>query len=223
MEKKEQVYPPDDASESRRLLLAGIAAPIVLTVAVVMAGHFEPDYSHVSRFVSELGAVGASHQKAFNYGGLSVAGLLTVLFSLGLYLRVKPRAPLVASSVLVALAGFGRLVAGLSPCDAGCVMEDMSTLATIHASAAFISLMSGAFAPVLLAIGLRGYRQNVLFRLSVGLGFASLMLVVLFFGFGKELPYIGVIQRLTLATLYTWIVAVVLTIDRPRFNGRLRA
>ena len=217
------MYPLDDVPESRGLLLAGIAAPVVLTVAMVLAGHFEPDYSHASQYVSELGAVGASHQRAFNYGGLVSSGLLTVLFSLGLYSRVKPRAPLVASCVLVAIAGFGRLVAGLSPCDAGCVMEDMSLSATIHASAGFISLMSGALAPVLLAIGLRTHRQSILFWLSVGLGFASLALVVLFFGFGKELPYLGVIQRLILASLYTWIVAVALAVDRVLLNGRLRA
>jgi len=220
MEKTAQVFRPAAASEGRGLLLAGYAAPVVLTVAIVLAGRFEPGYSHVSQFVSELGAVGASHQKSFSYGGLFLSGLLTVLFALGLYLQVKPRASLVATSVLAALAGFGRLVAGLFPCDAGCVVEDMSIPATIHASAAFVGLMSGALAPVLLAVGLRKYRQSSLFRLSVGLGSASLALVVIFFGFGKGLPYIGVIQRLTLATFYAWVVAVALRIDALQPNDR---
>ena len=216
------MYPLDNALERRGLLLAGIAAPVVLTVAVVLAGYYEPDYSHVSQYVSELGAVGASHQRAFNYGGLFLSGLLTVLFAVGLCSRVKPRALLVASSVLAALAGVGRLVAGLFPCDAGCVMEDMSMPATIHASAAFISLMSGAFAPVVLAFGLRRFRQSILFRVSVGLGSASLVLVVFFFGFGKGLPYIGVIQRLILAAFYAWVAAVAIRIDSLQPDDRRR-
>lgn len=85
--------------------------------------------------------------------------------------------------------------------------------AAIHASAGFVALTSGAFAPVLFAIGLRRNGQSPLFRLSVGLGSASLVLVVIFFGFAKELPYIGVIQRLALATFYAWVVAVALGID----------
>jgi hypothetical membrane protein len=222
MEKKMQANPLNDMAESRGLLLAGIAAPVVLTVAIVLAGYYEPDYSHVSQYVSELGAVGASHQRAFNYGGLFLSGLLTVLFALGLYLRVKPRALLVAISVLAALAGVGRLVAGLFPCDAGCNMEEMSIPATIHASAAFIGVMSGVFAPILLAIGLRRCRQNILFRLSAGLGSASLVLAVFFFGFGKGLPYIGVIQRLILAAFYVWVIAVALTIDALQPDDRRR-
>jgi len=216
------MYPLDNALERRGLLLAGIAAPVVLTVAVVLAGYYEPDYSHVSQYVSELGAVGASHQRAFNYGGLFLSGLLTVLFAVGLCSRVKPRVLLVASSLLAALAGVGRLVAGLFPCDAGCVMEDMSMPATIHASAAFVSLLSGAFAPVLLAFGLRRFRQSILFRVSVGLGSASLVLVVFFFGFGKGLPYIGVIQRLILTAFYAWVAAVAIRIDSLQPDDRRR-
>jgi hypothetical membrane protein len=213
MEQTEQTYRPTTDSDGRGLLLAGFVAPVVLTVAVVLAGRFEPDYSHVSQFVSELGAVGASHQKSFSYGGLFLSGLLTFLFALGLYTRVKPNIALVASCGLAALAGFGRLLAGLFPCDAGCVIEDMSMPAAIHASAGFVALTSGALAPVLFAIGLLRYRQSPLYRLSVGLGFASLVLVVIFFGFAKELTYIGVIQRLALASFYAWVVAVALGID----------
>jgi hypothetical membrane protein len=222
MEKTEQADLPSDAPKGRGLLYAGLAAPVVLTVAIVLAGRFETGYSHISQFVSELGAVGASHQKSFNYGGLFLSGLLTFLFALGLYVRVKPRALFVTSSVLVALAGFGRLVAGIFPCDAGCVMEDMSISAAIHASAGFVALTSGAFAPLFLAVGLKGHRQTQLFRLSVGLGSASVVLVIILFGFGKGHPYTGAIQRLILAALYVWVVAVALGITALQPDDRRR-
>lgn len=206
----------NNTHEGRRLLFAGLAAPVVLAVAVVAAGRFEPGYSHISQFVSELGAVGASHRKVFSYGGLFVSGLLTVVFALGMYLMVRPCPSFVGSSLLAALAGFGRLVAGVFPCDAGCAMEDMSFPATLHALAGFIALTSGAFAPLMLALGLRRRRHSPLFSLSVGLGSASLVLVFILFGIGKGLPYVGVVQRLILAAFYTWVVAVVLKIDAIR-------
>lgn len=205
--------PLNNTVGSRGLLLAGVAAPVVLTVAIVVAGQFEPGYSHVSQFVSELGAIGASNQKAFNYGGLFLSGLLTALFALGMYMRVRPRVSFVVSSLLVAFAGFGRLVAGVFPCDAGCSIEDMSIPATIHTFAGFVALTSGAFAPLLLAMGLRSQRQNQLFLLSVGLGSVSPILVIILFGLGKGFPYVGMIQRLILATFYIWVIAVVLKID----------
>jgi hypothetical membrane protein len=197
----------------RALLLAGLAAPIVLIVAIVAAGDSEPGYSHVSQFVSELGAVGAAHQNPFNYGGLFFSGLLTVLFALGMYLQVKPRAWFVASSLLVAVAGIGRLVAGVFPCDAGCAIGNMSNTATVHVVAGFFALTSGATAPLLLAVGLRRRGQNRLFWVSAGLGCSSLILVTVLFGLGKGFPYVGAVQRLALAAFYGWIVAVTLNIE----------
>jgi len=206
-----------DTAGSRGLLLAGILAPVVLTAAIVVAGQFEPGYSHVSQYVSELGAVGASHQKAFSYGGLLFSGLLTALFALGMLLQA-PRASFIASSLLVALAGLGRLVAGIFPCDAGCVIEDMSIPATIHAFAGFVALTSGAVAPLILAVGLRRHSHVQLLPLSVALGSASLILVLILFGAGKGVPYAGVIQRLILIAFYVWVVVVALKIETLRLT-----
>ena len=207
-----------DTAGRRGLLLAGILAPVVLTAAIVVAGQFEPGYSHVSQYVSELGAVGASHQKAFSYGGLLLSGLLTALFALGMLLQVTPRASFIASSLLVALAGLGRLVAGIFPCDAGCVIEDMSIPATIHAFAGFVALTSGAVAPLILAVGLRRHSHVQLLPLSVALGSASLILVLILFGAGKGVPYAGVIQRLILIAFYVWVVVVALKIETLRLT-----
>jgi hypothetical protein len=163
--------------------------------------------------VSELGAVGATHPKLFSYGGLFLPGLLTVVFAFGMYLLVRPNRWLVASSLLVALAGFGRMTAPIFPCDAGCVVDDMSFSATMHALFGFIALTSGTFAPLILAMGLRRQRRTRLFSLSVGLGGWPLVLVLVMFGFGKALSFVGVIQRLILAAFYLWMVVVVLNVD----------
>jgi hypothetical protein len=179
----------------------------------VVAGLFEPGYSHTSQFVSELGAVGAAHPKLFSFGGLFLPGLLTVVFAFGLYLLVRPNRWLVASSLLAALAGFGRMTAPLFPCDAGCVVEDMSFSATMHALFGFMALTSGAFAPLVMAMGLRTQPRSRLFSLSVGLGGWPLMLVFFMFGLGKALGFVGVVQRIILAVFYCWVVAVALNAD----------
>lgn len=197
----------------RRLLEIGIAAPVVFAVVVLVTGRFEPGYSHVSQFVSELGAIGAAHPKLFSYGALFVPGLLTVAFALGLYLLVRPRPWLVASSILAALAGLGRLTGPFFPCDAGCAVHDMSFKAIVHSVAGFMALAGGALAPLAMAIGLRGQPRSRLWWWSAGLGGWPLVLVLVMFGFAETLSSVGVIQRIVLAAFYTWVVAVALNPD----------
>ncbi|MCG6955982.1 MAG: DUF998 domain-containing protein [Gemmatimonadetes bacterium] len=208
-----QNEPGQDTTTGRRLLQVGAAAPVLFVVAVVVAGLFEPGYSHTSQFVSELGAVGAAHPKLFSFGGLFLPGLLTVVFAFGMYLLVRPNRWLVASSLLAALAGFGRMTAPLFPCDPGCVVDDMSFAATMHALFGFTALASGTFAPLMMAMGLRTQRRTRLFSFSVGLGGWPLVLVFFMFGVGKALGFVGVIQRLILAAFYIWVVAVALSVD----------
>jgi len=206
-------------TRSRVLLLAGIAAAVVLTVAIAWVGFLEPDYSHMAQFVSELGALGATHQEVFNYSGLVLAGLLTAVFSVGLHLRLEPGRWFIVSSALVALAGIGRMIAGLFPCDPGCNMEDMSVSARIHALAGFVALLSGALAPLLLAFGLRERPESALFRPSLALGLASVVLVVLLFGLGPGAPFIGAIQRLVLAAFYGWVAVVAVKYGALQWRG----
>lgn len=202
-----------DTTKGRRLLQVGIAAPVVFVVVVLVAGQLEPGYSHASQFVSELGAIGATHRKLFSYGGLFLPGLLTVAFALGMYLLVRPRPWLVASSLLAALAGFGRMTGPFFPCDAGCAIDDMSFSAIVHSLVGFVALVSGALAPLVLAIGLKGQRRSRLWWWSAGLGGWPLVLVFVMFGFAKTLSFVGVIQRIVLAAFYIWVVAVALNAD----------
>jgi hypothetical membrane protein len=211
-----QTNPGTDTTKGRGLLRAGIAAPVVFAVAVVVAGHFEPGYSHTSQFVSELGAVGAAHPKLFAFGALFVPGLLTVAFALGMYLLVRPHPWLVASSVLAALAGLGRLAGPFFPCDAGCAIHDMSFTAMVHSVAGFLSLTSGTLAPLALAIGLKRRPRSRLWWWSAALGGWPLVLVFVMFGFAETLSFVGVIQRIILAAFYTWVVAVALDTDALR-------
>lgn len=96
-------------------------------------------------------------------------------------------------------------------------MSDVSRNGTLIPSIpsfrGFIALTSGAVAPLILAMGLRRQRQSRLWSLCVGLGSASLVLVLILFGVGKGLPCVGVIQRLILAAFYTWVVVVALNAD----------
>jgi hypothetical membrane protein len=206
--------------ESRFLLLAGILAPVLLVTAIVWAGFMETDYSHAAQFVSELGAAGVAHRWILNDLGLVPSGFLTVVFSVGMYFRLRPGGWLATGCALVALAGIGRLVAGIYPCDAGCSLEGMSMSARIHALAGFVALASGALAPMVLAVGLRRRSEILLFQVSAGLGSVSVVAVVFLFGLGPGMAYVGTIQRLILAAFYGWIVFLAVEMGVLRRQNR---
>lgn len=207
---------------SRSVLLAGILAPVLLLTAIVWAGFVETEYSHATQFVSELGASGAEHQWILNYLGLVPSGLLTAAFSVGMYFRLRPGGWLAASCALVALAGIGRLLAGIFPCDAGCSLEGMSVSAQIHALAGSVALVSGAIAPIALAVGFRRRKEHLPLQVSAGMGSLSVVAIVLLFGLGPGTAHIGTIQRLILAVFYGWIVFLAIEIGAPKRQDRER-
>jgi hypothetical membrane protein len=116
-----QAENPKLAFIDRILSLCGIFAPVLLLSAVLIAGSLHPDYSHISQAISELGAQGAPYRSILNFVGLVPAGILTLLFSLAMFRRIKGGTALYISCSLVALVGLGRLLAGIFPCDPGCL------------------------------------------------------------------------------------------------------
>jgi hypothetical membrane protein len=203
--------PPENPNSThlpgRSLLVTGIASPLVLGLAVFVSGLRYPGYSHVSQFISELGATGASSPSVLNFGGLIPAGALTVAFALAMYWKYKSGTVVAVSSALVALAGLFRLIAGIFPCDPGCSLEAMSRSAQIHALAGFSSFVSGTVAPFLFAVAIRSERV-LLFWLSLLLGAGALVAFIMGSMLGADFPYIGVLQRLHLAFFYAWVVVV---------------
>ena len=69
----------------RLLSLGGAAGPVLFATAVVVSGALRPEYSHVTRFMSELGEAGGSRSYLMNYGGFIPTGLLLIGFSVSLF------------------------------------------------------------------------------------------------------------------------------------------
>jgi len=196
----------------RGCLWAGIAAPLVLAVASLVAGRLQPSYSHLHQFISELGASGARYGAVMNYGGLIPAGALTLLFALAMYRGTKGHLALRGSSVLVALIGIGRSGAGFFSCDPGCSMAAMSPDAQLHVAFGLLAFGSGVFAPLLFAWGIRRQGRGPLFWLSLTVGLLSAVLVPVLFRGSPGTPYAGTLQRSLLVLAYGWIVAVALAL-----------
>lgn len=103
---------------TRRLLLAGVAVPLLYFGVQLIAVPFYPRYSFLARDASTLGSPGSTHPAIFNLGCV-VTGVVTLLAAWGFYSalrRLQIHFTLVWLTVL-ALVGsaIGSINAGIHP------------------------------------------------------------------------------------------------------------
>lgn len=131
-----------------------VTALAVAHVPPVIFGALAPGYSHVSQYISELGAIDARHGGLVSLGTFLPAGVLLVLTCLALMTRVPPTRLARAGLGLVALVGVSWVVAAFAPCDAGCPAEG-SPRQAIHNLAGALGYLGGGAGFLVLAAALR--------------------------------------------------------------------
>jgi hypothetical protein len=161
----------------RRLLLAGLAMPVLYFLALLVAGALYPDFSHVRQPASDLGAAGApyGYPTAFNVVLLTV-GVLGLAGSVGLALglwRLGAARPLAVMAGLVpAMPSISIAMSGLFPLPS-----------PYHSS--FLLLLAGIFTPLVGALALRKFPSTRTARFVLYVAFAAALVVVgILFGIG---------------------------------------
>jgi hypothetical membrane protein len=189
----------------RVLALGGIAGPAVFVLTLVVCGALRPDYSHVSQFISELGASGTRHAGLMNFAGFVPGGLLVAVFGLSLTSALPRRGVSLLAATCISLFGLGLAVAGIVHCAPGCPQDEM----TLHdgvSIAAFLAGITGAALFAGLFRSARGWRALWLYSAltsAAALGF----LVAL--ASSIELRVLtGLWQRLLVGTLLLWCAVV---------------
>jgi glucan biosynthesis protein C len=100
----------------RRLLVVGMAAPILALVAVLAALAAYPGFNHARQYLSELGG-SASHAPFIFNAGVFVAGLMAALAGLGFGLAITAltgaRVAGVLTAIVFGIAGAGLMISGI--------------------------------------------------------------------------------------------------------------
>ena len=117
------------------LPLAGPLASIFFFASLVGFAALRSDgYTHGTKAVSELGAIGAPMALAFNLLGFVLPGIGIVVLSLSILKMAPPKTSRAATSLLM-LSGFAMIVSGVFP-------VDMSNRTSLTSSAHAIGAMS---------------------------------------------------------------------------------
>jgi hypothetical membrane protein len=194
---------------TRVLAGGGVAGPLLFSSITILSAALRPDYSHISSFISELGASGTPHARLMNYLGFVPAGLLLAAFGIALARVTSRRVVAVTGSVLVGSFGVGVAASGVFSCDPGCPVSGGSVENAVHNAigpAAFVALACG--------VGLLGHafrrlpRFRTLSRYSVATSILGLLFIAALVGSLEGKALTGLWQRLFLVTLFLWCAVV---------------
>lgn len=201
------------SNSADRLWLAGPAPAALFFVSLIGFAVARADgYSHATKAVSELGAIGAPFALAFNVVGFILPGFLIVVFAF----RFMQKSDRKLGPMLLAVSGACLAIAGFAPAD----MLDKEALTTIMHTVRAIG--SGVFWVIALfwvgpllheRFGLQTWGRVTpwfsLFLLSnVGWQVAFRMTGVVMPGWGQRIAFLGYFLWFAMTGLLLWRHAV---------------
>lgn len=185
---------------------------IWVMLTVVLAASAYPDYSHVSQFMSELGATGAPHADMVNLGGFLIGALLLLAALAMVFVTVQRNLSNMIALVIFAQYPLLIIVASFFPCDTACRTQTPSTSHMIHMTSAFAAYLAAIIGLTFLSLHAHKWLGPSLLR-----PLAMLLPIVLFLMLFSLTPgnaYVGLLQRLFETLIYGWLIYYLLMIER---------
>jgi Protein of unknown function (DUF998) len=184
--------------------VTALAAALIVLLMSLLAGIATPGYSHVSQFISELGASKTAYEYPVRFMGFLPAGVALMAFC-WFAQRSLPRTPHTSIAfVALAIYAAGYCVATVFPCDPGCRPQFPSLSQIVHNMVGgFGYLLAPAF---LGTFALQSRSWPGAARLTV-IGFiATFIALVGLLTMSPSSPYVGISQRAIEAAVLGWVV-----------------
>ncbi len=185
-------------SLARRMLPLGIAVPVLYFGTLLIAASTWPQYSHVTRYASELGSAEAPVPWIFNRG-IMLMGATCVLAAFGfgsaLSAAAGRRGVAIAAAICVALFGVGMFLGGMFP------MPD-------ERHGGFGLAFAALPAPLLMAFAVAPaprHRGLTIFLVVSFVLMAALLAVMMGIGGLVTRANVGLWQRANALTMFPWI------------------
>lgn len=140
--------------------MAGFVGPLMFISVAIFAGSKDPEFSHITDWMSELGATGAPYADLFNHFGLIPLGVCLMVFAPAFLKIFGPGARASVSAVLLMLVGLIYIFLAIFNCDYQCGTEMMTLNAQIHNWLAIFGFPIIVLTPAI--IGMRAFhtREN---------------------------------------------------------------
>lgn len=182
-----------------KLALAGIVAPVLFTILVLIQGQLQPDYSHVAWPISALAAWPHGWVQNLNF---YLYGSLVIAFACGLHAGLARSGWGTAGPALLGVAGVGAIVAGIFP---WIRVAGVPTETAGHVAGALMHFLGGAIGLVVVSRRMaRDTRWDDLAAYVLASGIAMLAVFVSLAAFALPVgaplhPWAGGVQRVAVA------------------------
>lgn len=194
------------------LATCGIVGPVLYTIVLATLGLLQPDYSHITQSMSELGEVGAPNATIMNIAGFILLGLLIIAFAFGLHRCISEGKGSKIGPALVAVSGAALVMTGIFPCDPGCV--DVSIVGITHSVFAMIAAFAMTLAPLVIIPRLKrdarwqSYLAYSLVTVVVALALSAV------YGLNIFEQWNGALQRISMGVPLIWMEVMAIRLLR---------
>ncbi len=190
--------------------ICGLLAGPAFIVGWVAGGLAQPDeYSFLDHAMSDLGAETAGSPWLFNQIGANLAGVLLLVFAIGLWRSLGRHRSARIGSVLVAVVGIASFFDGVfrldcRQMDAGCDASDASWHGTAHGISSTFTFLAFALAPFVLARALKlSPRWHDLWRPTLAFAIGTIATLVVGGFIGEEFG-----TRVGTTVWFAWIAVL---------------
>jgi uncharacterized protein DUF998 len=192
---------------TRRLALAGVIAPPLFVIVFLVLGFTKPGYDPVTQFVSE-GSIGELGW--IQICNFLVVGLALVIFALGLWRGFGDRVSGRIGSALVGVAGVAMIGAGVFVTDSG--TRIITTTGALHVVVGAVTFNSLSIACFFFAKRFWNELPFAIYLIVSGILSHPGLFASSQFGSIDRWP--GIVQRVTIVIMLTWITILGLRLRR---------
>jgi len=181
----------------------GVIAPILFTSVVLILGFIQPEYNHVTQYMSEFGAVDAPYALIMNTVGVPLLGLLIIAFAFALDRGVNNGKGSKIGPLLIGISGVSFVLCGIFRCDPDCI--PISTVGIIHGYMCFIAQFALIFAPFFMFHRLaRDDRWRNYHIYSLVIAVIALFMAIVYKFHGSD-DLVGIFQRISFGVPLLWV------------------
>ena len=185
---------------SRQYSLIGLTAPIWFFLVYIIMSSLRPEYSFLTKAISELGTVDAPHKWWWNVLGYIIPGLMIAVFSVGLFKQVAGKGTNKLPLVGIMGSGLGMSLSGIFPGDMDNRESVTSLLHLTGSIGSYIFFLIGAFTYP------KQMRRSDYWRAGIWPTLTFTWLTILFGTLPYALPQTpGLGQRLVFLCYFLWI------------------
>jgi len=186
---------------NRHYAIIGFLAPTIFWLTYFALVNQRPDYSFLTKAISELGSVDAPNKWIWNFLGYFTTGILISIFGIGLYKNIATDKSNKLPLIGILLSGLFMSISGVFPGDFENKQSLTMLLHGIGSFGSYIFFLIGAFSyPKLM-------RKSTYWSKAIKPTLIFTWLTILFGSWGSLFPsYPAAGQRIVFALYFLWII-----------------